>query len=132
MTINSRTSNVNQTIPHPPPRFFMTPLKHAIAVRIATRFKLIDRMKRKSFAPAEVPELVRQCLSEAAADENFTHYGITNPYTAVDSSTVFYLDVGTDQFKYTVYCRVTDTGSVALRTFSQQDLPDTWRPAADA
>ena len=107
----------------------MTPLKHAIAVRISTRFKLIDLMKRKSFTPDEMMETVRQCLIGAAIDEHFTHYGITQPYGAVDTSTVFFMDVGTDLDKPTVYCRMSGDGNVVLRTFSGRELPETWRPA---
>lgn len=107
----------------------MSPLKHAIAVRISTRFKLIDRTKRRDLTGEEMLETVKTCLTDAAADEKFDHYGITHPYTAIDSSTVFFMDVGGDPFKHTVYCRISPSGSIALRTFTAQELPDTWKPA---
>lgn len=108
----------------------MTPAKHAIAVRIATRFKLIDLMKTKSFTPEEMMETVRHCMIGAALDKKFTYYGLTKPYKAVDAGTVFYMDVGTDLDTPTVYCRISVEGNVALRAFSGRELPETWEPAA--
>ena len=110
----------------------MTPLRHAIAVRISTRFKLIDCMKGKSIAPDEMLKTVKHCLISAAADENFMHYGITQPYEAADSSTVFFIDVGDDVGLTTVYCKLSKEGNVVLRTLSNRDLPETWKPAAHA